>query len=264
MEGLFMTGALRLCAASLAAAITATCAWAAEPVPVTPPPPEPPAPTFFVHLGALGIYTVDNASTTGGGFFNTIEPINPLGLPGPLATINNVTARPMYTLGYDLGYYITPNIALSLFSGVPPILTVKAEGLSVLPEVPGVNHGLLGTAQLGAERWGPITLLVQYHFTDFFGPMIQPYVGAGAAYIISLGELNNGLLRNFGVDQDWCLALQAGADLMLTPNWGVFAQVVKLFYETDAHGFLLNTNIPIRTRVVTDPWFPMVGLTFKY
>ncbi len=258
-----MTGALRLSAASLVAAFTATCAWAADLTPAPPPPPEPAAPAFFVHLGALGVYTVDNASSTGGGFFNTIEPINPLGLPGPLATISNVTARPMYTLGYDLGYYLTPNIALSLFSGVPPILTVKGTGISVLPDVAGVNHGLLGTANLGAERWGPITLLVQYHFTQF-GPMIQPYVGAGAAYIISLGEINNGLLRNFGIDQDWCLALQAGADLMLTPNWGVFAQVVKLFYETDAHGFLLNTNIPIRVRAVTDPWFPEVGITFRY
>jgi outer membrane protein len=259
-----MTGALRLCAASFAAAITVTCAWAAEPVPVPPPPPEPPAPTFFVHLGALGIYTVDNASSTGGGFFNTIEPINPLGLPGPLATINNVTARPMYTLGYDLGYYLTPNVALSLFSGVPPILRVKANGLSVLPEVSGINHELLGTPNLLSERWGPLTVLVQYHFTDFFGSMIQPYVGAGAAYIASFGHINDGILRNSYVDNDWCLALQAGADIMLTPNWGAFAQVVKLFYETDAGGFLLNTNIPIRTRVVTDPWFPMVGVTFKY
>ncbi len=261
-----MTGALRLCAASLVAAFTLTCAHAAEPIAVPPPPP-PTAPLFFVHVGALGIYTVDNASSTGGGFFNTVEPQNFLGLPGPLATISNVTAPPLYTLGYDLGYYFTPNIALSLFSGVPPILHVKGTGISVLPGfngLPGlpINHNLLGTDQLGSERWGPITVLLQYHFTQFGA--IQPYIGAGAAYIISLGELNDGILRNFGIDQDWTLALQAGADIMLTPNWGVFAQVVKLFYQTDAHGFLLNTNIPIRVRAVTDPWFPMVGLTFKY
>jgi len=260
-----MTGALRLCAASLVAAFTITCAQAAEPTPIPPPPPEPPAPTFFVHLGALGIFTVDNASSTGGGFFNTVEPIltGPLaGLPGPLATISNVTARPMYTLGYELGYYITPNWSISLFSGVPPILRVKAEGLAVLPNVPGIDHGLLGTPVLASERWGPLTLLFEYHFTQFGA--IQPYIGLGAAYITSFGHINDGILRNSFIDNDWTFAATAGADIMLTPNLGMFVSLVKLWYETDAGGFLLNTNIPIRTRVVTDPWFPMVGLTFKY
>ena len=50
-----MTGALKLWAASLAAAFTVTCAQAAEPIPVPPPPPEPPAPTFYARVGALGI-----------------------------------------------------------------------------------------------------------------------------------------------------------------------------------------------------------------
>jgi len=72
------------------------------------------------------------------------------------------------------------------------------------------------------------------------------------------------ILRNFFVDQDWTFAASGGVDIMLTPNLGAFVSVVKLFYEADAGGFLLNTNIPIRTHVKTDPWFPMVGLTFKY
>jgi len=260
-----MTGALKLWAASLAAAFTVTCAQAAEPVPVPPPPPEPPAPTFYLRVGALGIITQDNASSTGGGFFHTVEPITGLGVPGPLATIDNVAIRPMYTLGYELGYYLTPEWSLSFFSGVPPIAHIKATGIAVLPNVPGGLNGThfpSNTSLLGSMRWGPATLLVNYHFNQFGA--IQPYVGAGAAYILHTAHISDGILRNFFVDQDWCLALQAGADVMLTPYLGVFAQVVKLFYETDAGGFLLNTNIPIRTRVVTDPWFPMAGITFKY
>jgi outer membrane protein len=258
MEGLFMTGALRLCAASLVAAFTATCAWAAEPIPVPPPPPEPPAPTFYVHLGALGIFPQVNASNTGGGFFHTIPFTVAPGVT--LATIENATIAPMYTLGYEIGYYVTPNVSISLFSGVPPIAHVKATGLAVNPALAPPN--VIGTDLLGSMRWGPATLLFQYHFTQFGA--IQPYIGLGAAYILHTAHISDGILRNFFVDQDWCLALQAGVDVMLTPNWGMFAQVVKLFYETDAGGFLLNTNIPIRVRAVTDPWFPMVGITFKY
>jgi outer membrane protein len=258
-----MTGALKLLAASLAAAFTVTCAQAAEPVPVPPPPPEPPAPTFYLRVGALGIITQDNASNAGGGFFHTVNPAGFQGL-ATLATIDNVATRPMYTLGYELGYHLTPEWSLSFFSGVPPILHVKATGIAVLPNAGGLggNFFPLGTSLLGSMRWGPATLLVNYHFNQFGA--IQPYVGAGAAYILHTAHISDGLLRNFFVDQDWCLALQAGVDVMLTPYLGMFAQVVKLFYEPDAGGFLLNTNIPIRTHVVTDPWFPMAGITFKY
>jgi outer membrane protein len=261
MEGLFMTGALKLWAASLAAAFTVTCAQAAEPIPAPLPPPEPPAPTFYARVGALGIITQDNASNANGGFFHTV---NPLGFQGPatLATIDNIATRPLYTLGYDLGYFLTPEWSLSFFSGVPPILHVKATGIAVFPNVPGANHNLIGTSLLGSMRWGPGAVTVDYHFTQFGA--IQPYVGAGAAYILHTAHISDGILRNFFVDQDWCLALKAGVDVMLTPNWGMFAQVVKLFYEPDAGGFLLNTNIPIRVHVVTDPWFPMAGITFKY
>jgi outer membrane protein len=259
-----MTGALKLWAASLAAAFTVTCAQAAELSPVPPPPPEPPAPTFYARAGALGIITQMNGSSTGGGFFHTVSPINPLGLPGPLATIDNLAIRPMYTLGYDLGYFLTPEWSISFFSGVPPIAHVKATGIAVLPGAGGLggNFFPLGTTLLGSMRWGPAALTVDYHFNQFGA--IQPYVGAGAAYILHTGHISDGILRNFYVDQDWCLALKAGVDIMLTPNWGMFAQVVKLFYEPDAGGFLLNTNIPIRVHAVTDPWFPMAGITFKY
>jgi len=257
-----MTGALRLCAASLVAAFTATCAWAAEPIPVPPPPPEPPAPTFYVHLGALGIFPDVNASNTGGGFFHTIPLTTAPGVT--LATIENATIAPMYTLGYELGLYITPNVSVSLFSGVPPIAHVKATGLAVLPQAGGLagNFFPTGTSLLGSMRWGPATLLFQYHFTQFGA--IQPYIGLGAAYILHTAHISDGILRNFFVDQDWTFAASGGVDIMLTPNLGAFVSVVKLFYEADAGGFLLNTNIPIRTHVKTDPWFPMVGLTFKY
>ena len=247
-----MTGALKLWAASLAAAFTATCAWAAEPIPAPPPPPEPPAPTFYARVGALAIITQMNGSSTGGGFFNTV---NPGGTT--LATISGLAIRPMYTLGYELGYYLTPEWSLSFFSGVPPIAHIKATGLAVLGGT--VNPG---TDLLGSMRWGPGFLAANYHFNQF--GMIQPFVGAGAAYILHTAHISDGLLRNFFVDQDWCLALQAGVDVMLTPYLGMFAQVVKLFYEPDAGGFLLRTNIPIRVHASTDPWFPMAGITFKY
>jgi outer membrane protein len=269
MEGLFMTGALRLWAASLVAAFTLTCAQAAEPTPAPPPPPPPPEPLFYVHVGALGVFTQDNANSTGGGFFNTVEPINPLGLPGPLAVIQNVETRPQYTLGYEIGYFVTPNISLSLFSGVPPLIHVKATGVAVLPDVPGINHGLAGSDLLGSVRYGPADVQLQYHFTQFGALVPQlgalvPYLGVGGAYVLNLGNISDGILRNFSVDQNFAFNVQGGADWMLTPNWGVFVDAKKFWYTTDAQGFLLNTNVPIRVHTVLDPWVAMAGITFKY
>ena len=63
--------------------------------------------------------------------------------------------------------------------------------------------------------------------------------------------------------------LQAGADYMLTPNWGVFVDGKKVFFETDSGGMAQNPvtgffNIPTRAHVRVDPWVAAAGITFKY
>jgi outer membrane protein len=111
-------------------------------------------------------------------------------------------------------------------------------------------------------RYGPAMLLVQYHFTQF-GP-IQPYAGIGAGYVFSFANISDGILTNFSIDQNFALILQAGADFMLTPNWGVFVDGKKAFYSTDAQGFAVPGNVPVRTHVTLDPWLASAGITFKY
>ena len=64
-----MTGAIKLWAAALIAALAITRANAADLTPVPEPLP-PPAPLFYVHVGALGVFTLPDAQSTGGGFFN--------------------------------------------------------------------------------------------------------------------------------------------------------------------------------------------------
>jgi outer membrane protein len=246
MEGLFMTGALKLWAASLVAAFTVTCAHAAEPTPAPPPPP-PPEPIFFVHVGALGVFTLPNAQPEGGGVFGV--------LGGSGATLTNVAIRPNYTLGLEAGYFITPNIALALSAGVPPLIHIKAENLNLTP--------LLGTNLLGSARYGPLALLLQYHFTSFGA--IQPYFGVGGAYVVQFANISDGILRNFSIDNNFAFVLQGGVDYMLTPNWGVFADLKKaIYFNPDFQGELLNTNVHVRTLGSLDPWVVSAGVTFKY
>jgi outer membrane protein len=249
-----MTGAIKLWAAALIAALAITRADAADLTPVPEPLP-PPAPVFFLHVGALGVFKETNAESTGGGFFNFLPvPAGALGPGSPAGVIGNATTRPDYTLGLEAGYFITPNIALALSAGVPPVAHLKATGLSLTP--------LLGTNLLGSVRYGPAMLLAQYHFTNFGA--FQPYLGVGAAYVLNFGNISDGILTNLAVDQNFGFVMQAGADWMLTQNWGVYVDVKKIIYSTDVSGDLLNLGIPIRTHVQLDPWAAGAGITFKY
>lgn len=244
-----MIGAVRIGVAAVFAAFALTQARAADLTPPPPPPPPPSPPIFYVHVGALGAFFDVNASSTGGGFFNNVAPggVN-------IATIGNVVIRPNYTLGLEAGYYVTPNLALVLSAGVPPIAHLKVSGFSAA--------GPLGSNLLGSMRWGPAMVLLRYQFNQFGA--FQPYIGAGGTYVLNLGNINDGILTNFAVDQNFGFVVQAGAEYMLTPNWGVFVDGKKIFYSTDASGFLLNTTIPIRTHVELNPWVGSAGITFKY
>jgi len=223
---------------ALAADVTTT----AEPLP-------PPTPIFFVHAGALGAFANTDASPTGGGVFQGLS---------------NVAIRPVYTLVFEAGYFITPNFAIALGTAVPPVTHFKATGLTPFPPSPLVPRGIptFGTDLLGSARYGELSLLLQYWFTQF-GPL-QPYIGAGGGFALNFDNISDGILRNFFWDQNFAFIVQAGADYMLTPNWGVFVDAKKVWFATDAGGFLLNTNIPTRAHVRVDPWVADVGITFKY
>jgi outer membrane protein len=252
-----MTGAIRIWAAAFIAALAITRADAADLTP-TPEPLPPAPPTFYVHVGALGaFYQPPDAQSTGGGSLKAI------GVPGlgTTARLDNVSIRPSYTVGLEAGYFITPNWAVALSAGVPPPIVIKATNF----RVDGFNTNPLGTNLVGSGRVGPLMALLQYHLTQFGA--IQPYFGAGAAYVVLFGNTSDGILSNFSIDSSFAFAVQGGLDYMLTPNWGVFADVKRLIYlNPNFQGDLLSISprIHIKTLGKIDPWVVSTGITFKY
>jgi outer membrane protein len=244
-----MTGAIRIWAAALVAALAITRADAADLTP-TPEPLPPAPPLFFVHVGALGaFYSPPDAQSTGGGLLKQIP--TALGT----VTLNNVAIPPSYTLGLEAGYFITPNVALAISAGVPPLIHIRATVLNFA--------NALGTDQIGSARFGPIMGVLQYHFTNFGA--FQPYFGAGAAYVVMFANIADGILSNFNIDQSFAFVVQGGFDYMLTQNWGVFVDGKKLIYlNPNFQGNLLNTSLHIKTLGKIDPWIASTGITFKY
>ena len=232
-----MSRALRYLALVMIAALAVTPVAAADmATPAESPSTAPPS--FYVHAGASGIFFQTDAQPTGGGLFTT----------------TNINIRPVYTVTLEAGYFITPNVAIALSSGVPPIEHLKATGL---PSEPTYGSNLLGST-----RGGAVMFLLQYHLTQFGA--FQPYAGIGPGYVLNFGNISDGILTNWSFDQNFALVLQVGTDWMLTPNWGVFVDGKKLLFSTYAQGFAFPGNVPDRTHVTLDPWVLTAGVTFKY
>jgi outer membrane protein len=230
-----MRRAIKVWILALVATVAVTPGFAEDLVaPVYPLP--LPAPSFYVHAGAIGAFPQINAQPEGGGIF----------------TASNIAVRPVYSLALEAGYFLTPNVAIAFSSGVPPLSHLKATGFNLTAK--------LGSDLAGSVRAGLAMLLIQYHFSKF-GP-VQPYAGIGVGYLFNLGNINDGILSNISLDQNFALVFQAGADLMLTPNWGLFVDAKKGLFSTDAQGFL--GIVPIRAHLMLYPWLATAGVTFKY
>jgi outer membrane protein len=235
-----MIPVMRFCAPALIAASMVTRVAATDLVPSVEPPLPSAPPIFYVHAGALGGFPEVNAQPTGGGLFG----------------VANIAIRPSYTLDLEAGYFVTPNIAIAVSTPVPPMEHLKATGFP--------QASAFGTNLLGSTRAGLAMLLLQYHFTQFGA--FQPYAGFGCGYLVNLGNISDGILTNFSADQNFAFIVQGGAELMLTPNWGVYVDGKKIFLSTDAQGFVPTGGVPVRVRahIMLDPWRASAGITFKY
>jgi outer membrane protein len=147
----------------------------------------------------------------------------------------------------DITYYFTPNLAAELILGVTPH---NAKGAGSLAAV----------GKLGSTWLLPPTLTFQYHVTGLGA--FKPYVGAGVNYTVFFAEKDNALAR-FRVKDSFGLALQAGFDYMLTPNWGINVDVKKLFLRPTATGLLAGA-VPVRAKLDLDPWIISTGVTYKF
>lgn len=191
-----------------------------------------PSPSWFVHAGVGAIILSESASMWA------------LDVPLPGATIQ---IDSQVTAVFEIGYFVTPNVAISLTGGVPPNIDIRADG----------SIGTVGT--LGAAVYGPATVTAHYHFRNFGS--VQPYVGAGLAYM-KIFDTEDKALSSLAIDDTFGPAVQAGVDLMLNERWGAFIDVKKAWLTTDATGQL--GGVPVRGEVVLDPLVVHGGLTFRF
>lgn len=187
---------------------------------------------WFVHVGPADVILQPHTSMTAGG----------QAVPGAAVTIPSE-----WTVEGEIGYFVTRNVALAFAGGYPPTLTFSGSG------------SLTALGKAGSAVAGPSAVNASYHFNR--GGMIQPYVGAGAAFMI-VWSTGNGALSNVKVDDAVGPEVQAGADLMLSQHWGAYVDYKRAWLDTTATGML--GPAPVVGKLQLNPTVVNAGVVYRF
>lgn len=140
---------------------------------------------------------------------------------------------------FDISYFFTPQLAAELILTYPQKHDVRLDG-----------------ARIGSFRHLPPTLTLQYHFAP--EQTVRPYVGAGLNYTrLSQVHLLDGA---GGLEKDsWGLALQAGVDFRIAPQWSLNVDIKKVQIRSDV--FVGGARA---SKVKVDPVLFGVGLGYRF
>jgi len=189
-------------------------------------------PKWFVRGGVTQLTLADEISLKVGGV--------PVDDPG-------MSTKPHYTPTIQIGRVIGENFAIAFTGGLPPHIKIMG------------SKSLAPFGTLAETTYGPATLTGQYR--PLRQGTFQPYVGAGAAYMIVFST-KDGAFQDVEIDNDLAPALEAGADFMLTDRFGVFVDAKKAFLRTEARGTFGGN--PVVGQVRLDPWALSAGATFRF
>ena len=134
----------------------------------------------------------------------------------------------------------------------------------------GRRNGAVGAELVSDAKLIPATVTAKYHFD--LGPKlggVKPYVGAGPAYFLWVGDDPGAATLPLGVTEtnlsnEFGVALQAGFDMPLNDNgFGFSVDVKRYFIDTTARWFVGNT-LAIETEHKLDPWVISAGVAYPF
>ncbi|WP_172438881.1 OmpW/AlkL family protein [Porphyrobacter sp. TH134] len=199
--------------------------------------------TGDIQLKLLGTYVAPDGKIT------DIN-VNLPGLPATLQTKANDNVTP--TIAVE--YFVTNNVSIETIAGMTQHDVDTTAGLPAGAE-------LVSNAKLI-----PATVTAKYHF-DLGGA--KPYVGAGPAYFLWVGDKPGAATLPLGVTEtnlsnELGLALQAGFDVPVgEKGFGLTVDVKRYFIDTTARWFVGNT-LAIETTHKLDPWVISAGIAYRF
>lgn len=172
-----------------------------------------------------------------------------VGLPAATQTEANDNVVPTVAIEY----FLSENLSLET------ICCLTQHDVDAISGLPGAE--LVADAKLI-----PATITVKYHFD--LGAA-RPYIGAGAAYFIFLGEDPGAAtlplgVTDFDLSDEFGLALQAGVDVPLNDRGlGISLDAKRYLIDTTARWFVGDT-VAIQTEHQLDPWVVSAGLAYRF
>lgn len=180
-----------------------------------------------------------------------IEQVNTdlVGLP-----VNTQTeANDNYVPTVAIEYFFTPQISLETICCVTQ------------HDVDGTT-GLPGAELVSNAKLIPATFTLKYHFN---AGGISPYVGAGPAYFLWIGDKPGAAAvaagaDDFSLSDELGLALQAGIDVPLGSNgMALTLDAKRYFVGTTARWYAGGVKV-IETEHKLDPWVLSAGVAFRF
>jgi len=227
---LFCSWRIFVAAATIVLALPAVSAHAEDPAPVEDLAPH--AGDFYTRVGLAGVLFETGSKISLAG--------QRLGDAG-LSVDDNITGAG------ELGYFVQPDLSISLTFGIPPKTDLNGTGI------------LSPLGRLGSVRYGITVAALDYHFNGF--GRFQPYFGAGPA-LLTVFSTQDASLQHLNVDGHWGAAVQVGADYMIGKRWGLYSSVSQLFLQTN--GSATSSGLPINAKVTLNPLVVQSGIMFRF
>lgn len=153
----------------------------------------------------------------------------------------------IYTPMVEIGYRFADDFAAVATLGFPP--TISASGAGTIA----------GYGKLEGTTWGPTAFTVQYQ--PFHDGILRPYVGAGVSYMI-IFSTHAAAVQNPGLSNDLAPALEAGTEIALSGQYGLFVEAKKAFLTSKATGTI--GGFPLTGTADLSPWVFSAGLGLHF
>jgi outer membrane protein len=189
-------------------------------------------PRWLLHVDVANVFTNESSDVALGG------------APVPNGSVSMADNQ---TITFDASYFLTPNLAVNVYTGYPPRAHIKGAG------------SLAAFGTLANANYGPLTVSGEYHFSGLGA--FRPYVGVGVTYAVFL-NVDDAALSDVNVDNTFGPALKLGVDYDISERWTVHGYVQQIWLSTDVSATV--GGAPASARMTIDPTIAGVGLGYRF